>query len=325
MSEKLIQVAFIGAGDISHLHARGLAEISNVQLKGLWDIDYENAKVKSDLYGCASYDSIESLLSDPDLDAIYVLTPLEFHHQYVMRSLKAGKHVFVEKPVGATLREIKEMEELATRMNLICMPGHNYIYESHIQRTKRFIEAGKIGDLVAIYVMYHIYHPEEVAARGEGVIRQVLTHHAYITLFLGGMPAEVSALKSSLHYEKITVEDIAVVNMKLPSGALVHFCASFASDDHATDPWTMVVKVIGAKGATRFSYRDWVDNRPGEVHSQTYLAYPESIENIDRYFVQKCIRESANPLSTLEDAINTLRIIEAIEQSIEDRRHISTG
>lgn len=319
---KQIEVGFIGAGDISHLHAQSMRNLPNAHLKGLWDIDALNGSKKCTLFQCHQYASLAELLADPTLDAVYVLTPLEFHHQYAMQALGAGKHVFVEKPVGATIAEIKDMQELAQHQQLVCMPGHNYIYEAHIQRTKEFITTGKIGDLVAIYILYNIHHPEDVAARGEGVIRQVLTHHAYITLYLSGMPKEITALKSSLHYEELTVEDIAMVNMKLENDALVHYCASFAADDHSSDPWTMLVKVIGTQGATRFSYRDWVDNRPGEVHSQTYLAYPESILNIDAFFVDKCIVTNARPLSTLQDAMDTQKIIEAIELSVSSGKKV---
>ena len=129
------------------------------------------------------------------------------------------------------------MQSLAKTKNLICMPGHNYIYEAPIQRTKQLIDDGKLGGLVAIYIMYHIHHPEEVAARCEGVIRQILTHHSYITLYLAGRPKEVSAMKSSLHYEKLLLEDIAMSTMKMENGALVHFTASFAADDNSADPF----------------------------------------------------------------------------------------
>ena len=322
MSFLKIKIGFIGAGDISLLHAEGLASIPSAELEGLWNITKDLAQEKSEKFGCQNYPSAESLLADPEIDAIFVLTSLEAHHKYVMMALESGKHVFVEKPVGATIAEIEDMRNLANTKNLICMPGHNYIYESHVQRTKYLIDSGKLGDLVSIYVMYHIHHPEEVAARCEGVIRQILTHHSYITLYLAGKPVEISAMKSTLHYEQLTLEDIAMVNMKLPSGALAHFCASFAADDHSTDPWTMVIKVIGTKGATRFSYRDWVENTPGAVHSQTYSAYTESIKNIGAYFIDECISKGNQPLSNLQDAIDAQKMIDAIEVSVSEAKHM---
>ena len=262
------------------------------------------------------------MVADPEVDAVFVLTNLETHHKYALLAIEAGKSVFVEKPVGVTIAEIRDMQAAASQAGVICMPGHNYIYEAGIRRAKDLIESGRLGDLVSIYVMYNIEHAEEVAAKYPGVIRQILTHHAYISLYLAGKPIEVSAMKSMIHYEELTREDLAMVNMRMESGALVHWCASYAADDHAGDPWTMMVKVIGTKGATRYSYRDWVENTPGIVHSQTYSAYPYTIENIDRYFIEDCLGKGKEPLSTLEDAIAAQQIIEAIELSVAEGRHV---
>ena len=113
-----------------------------------------------------------------------------------------------------------------------------------------------------------------------------------------------------------------MVNLELENGALAHLCASFAADDHSSDPWTVVVKVIGTAGATRYSYRDWVEIKPGIVHSQTYTAYRESIANEVRFFVDECVRGGKAPLSTLDDAIVAQRMIEACERSVEDGRVI---
>ena len=320
-----LQIAFIGAGDISLLHARAVEACSGAELAGLWDISESTSADKGYLFNCKTYESAESLVNDPAIDAVFVLTPLETHHFYTLMALEAGKHVFVEKPVGINVEEITAMQRLAEAKNLVCMPGHNYVYEASIRRAKELIDGGKLGDLVSIYVLYNIHHPEEVAARYPGVVRQILTHHAYILLFLAGNPVSLTAMKSVVHYEELTVEDVAMVTLQMQSGALAHFCASFAADDHAGDPWTMMVKVIGTKGATRFSYRDWVENTPAVVHSQTYSAYDYSIANIGRFFLDNSLRAGEKPLSSLEDAVTAQKIIEAIEISVAEHRHVAIG
>jgi predicted dehydrogenase len=125
-------------------------------------------------------------------------------------------------------------------------------------------------------------------------------------------------MKACLHYKTYKEEDIAMVQLELEGGALAHLCASFAADDHAADPWTVMVKVIGTAGSTRYSYRDHVEIKPGLVHSQTYTAYQGSITNEVRYFLDDCLRRGAEPLSTLDDAITAQRMIEACERSIRE-------
>lgn len=319
---KTVKIGFIGAGDISVLHAEAIRRCPGAELAGLWNITDDLAEEKCKLYGCKNYTSADALVADPAIDAVFVLTALEAHHHYTLMALKAGKHVLVEKPVGRSVQEIEDMQAAALQAGVICMPGHNYIYETSVMRAKALIEEGNLGDLVSVYVLYNIHHPEEVAARYPGVIRHIMTHHAYIMLYLAGKPTRLSAMKSVIHYEHITQEDLAMVNIQLENGALAHFCASFAADDHAGDPWTMMIKVIGTKGATRFSYRDWVENKPAQVHSQTYSAYPYSIYQEVDYFVNQCISNGSAPLSTLEDAITAQKMIDAAERSAEEQRHI---
>lgn len=319
---KPIRIGFIGAGNISTLHAEAIQACPGAELAGLWNITPDLAEEKSRAFGCKIYPSAEALVQDPELDAVFVLTNLETHLQYTLLALEAGKPVLVEKPVGVTVDEIQQMKQAANRAGVICMPGHNYIYEESLIRSRRLIQQGKLGQIISAYVMYNIHHPEAVAARYPGVIRQIMTHHAYILLYLAGQPVSVSAMKATLHYQTISQEDIAMVTLRLQNGALAHFCASFAADDHSADPWTVLIKVIGQEGSVRYSYRDWVELKPGLVHSQTYSAYPESIMNEVRYFVEVCLRQGGQPLSTLDEAIIAQKVVEACERSAETGRVI---
>ena len=81
-------------------------------------------------------------------------------------------------------------------------------------------------------------------------------------------------------------------------------------------PWTVMVKVIGTAGSTRYSYRDHVEIKAAQVHSQTYTAYQGSITSEVRHFLVDCLRHGTKPLSTLEDAVTAQRMIEAAEESI---------
>ena len=319
VTKDTIGVGFIGAGDIAVLHAAAVKKCPGARLVGLWNRNQERANARATEFGCKNYATPEALVADPAIDAVFVLTNLETHLEYTALALGMGKHVLVEKPVGVSVAEIERMKALADAKDLICMPGHNYVYESGMIRTRELVDGGDLGKIVSAYVMYNIHHPEEVAKRYPGVVRQILTHHSYILLYLVGKPVELCAMKATLHYKEYAEEDIAMVQMRLHNGALAHFCASFAADDHAADPWTVMVKVIGTAGSTRYSYRDHVEIKPGLVHSQTYTAYQGSITNEVRHFLIDCLRMGQKPLSTLDDAITAQKLIEAAEKSIAEK------
>ena len=314
---KVIKTGFLGAGDIADLHAAGVRSCSQAELAGIFDIDGEKSERKAQQYGCRSFSSYEEMLADPEIDAVFVLTPLEAHHDGVVLALEAGKHVLVEKPAAVNIEQIKNMQKVAAAAGKVCMPVHNYLYEDSVIRTRELLDSGSLGELVAIYVLYNIHHPENVAERYPGVVRQILTHHSYITLHLGGPPKRVMAMASTINDGSVDKENLAMALLELDGGALAHLQASFAADDHTADNWTFAFKVVGTAGATRFSHADWVQNEQAAVHSHTYSAYHYSIRNTARYFIERCLVAGDSPLSSLEDAINCQRIIEAVEGSLE--------
>lgn len=319
------RLAFLGAGDISLLHAAAIERLPGAELAGLWSIDDALNREKAERFGCLIYPSAEALVADTTLDAVFILTNLETHAEYARMAMEAGKAVLVEKPVATSLAELESLKRCAEVNQVLLCPGHNYLHEPSLHRTRALLHEGRLGELVAIYIHYHIHHPEAVACRYPGVIRHILTHHGYLLAYLGGAkhaPVSVSAMRSVIDYKSFEGENLAMVNLRLASGALAHFCADFAADDHSADPWTFVVKVIGTEGATRFSYRDWVENRPGIVHSHTWSAYGCHIDEEVRYFVEECLNRGSPPLSTIDDAITAQRIIESSERSVEERREI---
>lgn len=228
----------------------------------------------------------------------------------------------MEKPAASSIAELEQMQKAVEEAGVQCMPVHNYIYESGIKRAKAMIESGKLGDISQFYMMYNIHHADEVRARYPGVIRQILTHHSYTMLYLAGQPKTVSCLKYTVDTTIAPQENVAMANIQMENGTLSHLSASFANDDHAGDPWTCIIKVIGTKGSTRYSYRDWVINEQNGPHSQTYQCYPESIKNTATHFIDEVLRNNGKPLSSLEDAITCQQIIEACEQSVDQGIHV---
>lgn len=320
MSE--LSVGFLGAGDVADLHAEAIMSCPGARLHGVWNRSTGRAQRKAELYDCRHYETAEELVQDPAIDAVFVLTNLETHREYAELAMRHKKHVLVEKPAGSTLEEIAAMRDLARAQGVQCAPVHNYIYEPSVERTRDLIDRGKLGKLVSVHVLYNIHHPEEVAQRYPGVIRQIMTHHSYILLYLAGEPQSVSAMKATINDGSVEQENLAVATLQMRNGAIAHLHASFAADDHSGDPWTCLIKVVGTEGATRFSYRDWVENKRAQVHSHTFSAYPFSIERTVHHFLTQCVKEGLPPLSSMQDAYDAQRIIEGCEASIAEQRII---
>ncbi|MEA1784647.1 Gfo/Idh/MocA family oxidoreductase [Arenibacter sp. GZD96] len=319
---RTIKIGLLGSGDVADLHAEAINTLPGAVLVGLWNRTAEKGKQKAAQYGCTTYATEEDLFNDPEIDAVFIVTNMETHCEYTLRAAAAGKHILVEKPAASNIGELEKMQKAVAQAGVLCMPVHNYIYEAGIQRTKTMIDSGKLGTITQFYMLYNIHHADEIRARYPGVIRQILTHHSYTMLYLAGMPKTISCLKYTVDATLAPQENVAMANMQMENGSLSHLCASFANDDHAGDPWTCMIKVMGTKGSARYSYRDWVINERNGPHSQTYFCYPESIKNTATHFINNVVRNNEKPLSSLEDAITCQRIIEACEKSVLEGVHV---
>lgn len=97
-----------------------------------------------------SYNSIEELLSDDEIELIIVNTPNYTHLDYAIRAMEAGKHVLIEKPATATVDEVKQLFELGRKLNKHVMIYHNRRYDSGFLSTKEVIECGRLGELIEV-------------------------------------------------------------------------------------------------------------------------------------------------------------------------------
>jgi predicted dehydrogenase len=314
--QKQIGIAFAGAGIVAEMHGRGVAANGNARLIGAYDPDAAKAEAITKKFGGCVFPSLQDLLADPQVEAVHVLTPTEHHVSTALACLNAGKHVLIEKPVAESKEEIASLQEAAKRSGRVCMPGHNYIYVPSLRRAKRLIENGKLGKIASLWILYNIFHPEDVASIYGGVLRAVCTHHAYSLLYLLGRPRRLSSMTSRIHYENLQCEDQAMITCEMSNGALANLWCSFAANDPTNDPWTVIYKILGTTGAVSYSWNEaQFEDRGGPAWGMP--CYEEGfIEEIE-YFVTQCILEGNPPLSTLDDAADAVSLLEAAERSVK--------
>jgi predicted dehydrogenase len=89
-------------------------------------------------------------VEDPEIDAVVIATPVHLHHRLGMRSLAAGKHTFIEKPMAASVAQCLEMNQLAKEKNLVLMIGHTFVYTAEVRKIKDLLDAGELGDILYI-------------------------------------------------------------------------------------------------------------------------------------------------------------------------------
>lgn len=317
-------IAFAGAGMVSELHARALEVLPEAQLVGLYEPQAELAEQRAHRWHCRAYPDLESLVADPEVNGVLVLSPFETHEEVALRALKAGKHVFVEKPV-ASIDGIERLNAAAATHDLICMPGHNYAYQPEFQQLRRLTKDGSLGTIRAVWITYAIKHPEEIAARYAGVLEEVMIHHVYLTLSLLGKPARLYAGRAPTSWERLKQDDQAWMTWEYNHGATAHLFASFAIDDDTSDSWMFVVKVLGTNGGATYSWRTAIFDRPLGTLSRAIPAYEDSYIHEDRAFVQAARGDSSVIVSTLEDAGLAAKLLTAADSANRSRAGIAVS
>ena len=314
MHPRRVGVAFIGAGIVAEMHGRGVAANSRAELIGAYDPDQSRSAALTKKFGGRIFASFEDLLADSRVDAVHVLNPSQFHVETALKSLTAGKHVLVEKPVAETEAGLMTLRDAARTAKRVCMPAHNYIYVPSLRRARRIIQTGQLGDIASAWIIYNIFHPEEIAAIYGGVLRGVCVHHAYSLIYLLGRPQRVTAMTSRVHYGQLECEDQAMIVCEMPGGAIVNLWCSFAANDPTSDPWTVVYKILGTKGGLNYSWNE-VQYEDHGGPGWGLPCYEEGFIGEIEHFISRCILGGEQPLSTLQDAADALCILEAAERS----------
>ena len=143
MKVRLIGYGYWGPNPLRNLH-----ETNGVEVKRCVDLNSERRAAASRRYPNVEVSAdADEILSDTQINAVVLATPVFTHHALAKRALEAGKHVFVEKPMTRTVKEAEELIGLAKRKGLTLMVDHTFIYTGAVRRMKEIIEAGDLGEL----------------------------------------------------------------------------------------------------------------------------------------------------------------------------------
>ena len=117
-----------------------VAAVSDLSVGRLTEVHARYPKVKLTT-------NFRDVLSDPDVDAVIVATPVSAHFDIAMRALQAGKHVLVTKPITADSEQARQLIEAAEQRGLVLMVDHTFVYTGAVQTIKQLVDSGDLGQL----------------------------------------------------------------------------------------------------------------------------------------------------------------------------------
>lgn len=228
--------ALIGASRIAAGHMIGaLRAQEGFEVSAVLSTDSERGAAFANEHGITQcFTRIDALLSDANVDAVYISTTNEKHHPQAMAAIAAGKHVLCEKPLAMTLPHAVEMVQAAERANVVFGTNHHLRNAGSHLAIKDALSAGRIGDILSVRVFHAGNLPEHLRGwridspeAGGGVIPDIVVHDADTVRFhLGEDPAMVVASSAVSGLGK-GVEDSVMSVWTMPSGIMVQAHESF--------------------------------------------------------------------------------------------------
>jgi predicted dehydrogenase len=325
-----VRTGVVGLGYWGPNLIRNLNELDGSDLRWMCDLDEPRLRSIGRRYPAVRPTmSFDDLLCDSGLEAIVIATPVSTHYPLALNALRAGKHVFIEKPLAASSEEAEELMSVAEERGLTLMPGHTFLYSPPVNMIRDLIQSGELGDIYFISTsrVNLGLHQSDVSVAWD------LGPHDFSILryWLDETPAHVSAISRSCIFPQIP--DVAFINLEYGSGAIAHVELSWLApsklrrttvvgskkmvvyDDVSTEPVRVFDTGVMLRDPQSFGEFQ-LSYRTGDIISPAVqAAEPLQLEMAD--FCQS-IRTGATPRSSALVGAAVVRMIEAVDCSLEN-------
>jgi predicted dehydrogenase len=320
----LLKVGVVGCGYWGPNLIRNFTQLDGSEVLICADLREERLAHMKRLYpGLETTQNYKDILVREDIEAIVIATPPPTHHGIAMEALTAGKHLFVEKPLGISSAQCEEMVAEAKKRKLKLMTGHTFVYTAAVNKVKELIEAGELGDILYISttrVNLGIFQ-EDI-----NVVWDLAPHDVSILNYiLDSTPDSVAAHGHS--YIRGNVEDVAFLTFRYPKSILTHVHVSWLNPNKIRsttvvgskkmlvyDDVSTLEKIrVYDKGVTVQPHYDTfgefqLSYRFGDIYTPR-LDDSEPLKNECQHFIQ-CIHKQEKPRSDGRAGLDVVQVME---------------
>jgi len=215
----MINIGIVGYGYWGPNLVRNFAEISGMNVVSVADLDTKKLELVQRRYPAVRTTTrFQDLIEDPSIDAVAIATPVSTHFELGMAVLKAGKHLWLEKPMTETAMQARKLIDEADKRKLVLLVDHTFIYTGAVRKMHEII---KSGDLGRVYYYDSVRVNLGLFQRDVSVISDLAVHDfAILDYLLGEHPTAVSA--SGVNHFPGTPENLAFITLFYDSGPIAH-------------------------------------------------------------------------------------------------------
>ncbi|BCY29482.1 Gfo/Idh/MocA family protein [Flavobacterium okayamense] len=323
----MLKVGVLGAGHLGKIHLRLLNQSSKYELVGFYDPFEDNANKVSKEFGYKKFNTISELIAA--VDVVDIVTPTLSHHDCALEAIRAGKHVFIEKPISNTVAEAEEIIALAKEYNVKGQVGH----------VERFNPAfTSVKDKIENPMFIETHRLAEFNPRGTDVpvVLDLMIHD--IDAILSVVKSKVKSVNASGVAVISDSPDISNARIEFENGCVANVTSSrismknmrksrfFQKDAYiSVDYLDKVCEVVKMKDAPEVpgDFDMILQNAEG-VKKQIYFDNPQVSANnaiLDELETfADAINNNTTPIVTLEDGTEALRVAYMIIESMENKK-----
>lgn len=335
----MVNVGIIGYGYWGPNLVRNFFAAKNCEVKKVADSRPERLVQLGNVFpSIKGVRNANEIILDPEIDAVVIATPVSTHFNLAKKALTEGKHVLVEKPMAASVKEAETLINLADQKGLLLMVDHTFLYTGAVQKMRNLIdenELGKIKYLDSTRINLGLFQSDI------NVLWDLAPHDLSILSYLvDEKPYSVNA--RGITHTCNGIENIAYLTVNFPSGLIAHFNCSW------TSPVKVRMMLIGGDEKmilyndleitekikvydTGYSYytdeerqKFLVDYRTGDIHVPK-VSTTEALLSMANDFISS-ITEVKQPESSCYLGLEVVKVLEASSRSIKNQgREIVIG
>jgi predicted dehydrogenase len=318
-----INWGIIGCGDVTEIKSGpAFNKVNNSKLVAVMRRDAAKAKDYAQRHGVPRwYSNAHQLINDPDINAIYVATPPLSHEEYTIAALRAGKPVYVEKPMAVDQKSAGRMLKVATETNKKLSVAHYRRAQPMFKKIKELVDSRAIGDtrLVNLQLLKPAVTAEQLkdpkikwrvdpGIAGGGLFHDLAPHQLDLMLYFFGSIKTAQGIATN-QAGLYAADDIVAGHFVFNNGVVFTGTWCFTSP---AEEEKEICEIIGSEGKMSFSifgdYRIEIErNGKNEIIDFDKLQHVQQpmIEKVVEYFLQK----GPNPCSA-DDGVEVMRLID---------------
>ena len=329
----MIKIGVIGYGYWGPNLVRNFSETPGITVASVADLDPKKLELVQKRYpGVKTTSRFQDLLENKDIDAIAIATPVNTHFELGMAVLKAGKHLWLEKPMTETSEQARKLVNEAEKRNLVLMVDHTFIYTGAVRRMGDMVKSGELGQI--------LYYDSTrinlgLFQRDVSVIADLAVHDfSILDYLLGEQPVAVSAVGTN-HFPG-TPENLSYITLFYDSGIIAHINVSWLApvkvrqiliggskkmitydDLEPSEKIKIYDKGISFTEDPQQIYEMRVGYRTGDMWAPK-LESTEALRIEGEHFVD-CIENGKTPMTDGALGLRVVELIEAATRSMHQR------